>query len=105
MIEGVRIDRAAFNGMVAGVDGRRVLKNAADKIRDRARTNAESIDPSAVGAIESIIASDAIGPYADVGYNKGHGGFTLWWAEVGTKNQPSQPHLRPAVVPGMLDGA
>lgn len=100
MTRDVRINEAALRRLIEGDAGRRYFKKAADTIRDRARTNALAVDPTAVGAIESVVEVDSEGLHADIGYNKNHGGFTLWWAEVGTINQPAQPHLRPALKPG-----
>ena len=100
MSRDVRFNSAALEAMIAGADGRRYFKKAADKIRDRARVNAAQIQPGNEDAIVSEVAVDEKGLYADIGYDKRNPGFVLWWAEVGTRNQPAQPHLRPALKPG-----
>jgi hypothetical protein len=74
-----------------------VLELAGDKIRDRSRQNAKRIDPDDVNAIVSTpVERDDEGHYVDVGYDKHHPGFVLWWHEVGTSQFPPNPHLRPA---------
>ena len=91
--------------MVNGPDGKAILTAAATKIRDDARSNARSIKAGQEGrdgAIQYEVGEDGEGAYADVGYAKHHPGFVLWFAEVGTRNQPAQPHLRPAVKPNQL---
>ena len=96
----VRINENALRRMLEGDDGRRYFKKAADSIRDRARANAAVIQPGHEDAIVSEVNVDSKGVYADIGYDKTNPGFVLWWAEVGTINQPAQPHLRPALKPG-----
>ena len=110
-------DRRAFERLVNGPAGKAILTAAATKIRDDARSNARSIGSGAVkrdssgkfvagsrltNAIQYEVGEDGEGAYADVGYAKHHPGFVLWFAEVGTRNQPAQPHLRPAVKPNQL---
>ncbi len=90
----------ALDALLAGADGRRYFKKAADTVRDRARSNARLIQPGHETAIVSQVDVDSQGVYADIGYDKNNPGFVLWWAEVGTINQPAQPHLRPALKPG-----
>lgn len=94
------LDRRALAALVDGANGQRVLKQAADDIRDRARVNAAAIQPGHEAAIVTEVGVDREGAFADVGYDKRHPGFVLWWAEVGTRTQSPQPHLRPAIRPG-----
>lgn len=100
----LNLDRWALERMVhQSAAGRAVLTAAATRVRDDARSNARGINAGQKGRDDAIryeLGDDAEGVYADVGYAKHHPGFVLWWAEVGTRNQPAQPHLRPAVKPG-----
>jgi nucleotidyltransferase/DNA polymerase involved in DNA repair len=73
-----------------------LLDEVGTRVRDRARRNARSIDPDDVDAIATDKGIDAEGHYVDVGYDKHHRGFPLWWHEVGTSQFPPRPHLRPA---------
>ena len=98
-------NRAALEGLVRA--NPHVLRRAADAVRDEARTNVPSNlkgerSSQPEKAIISVPGSDADGPYVDVGYDKTHPGFYLWWHEVGTADSPPQPHLRPAVRPGLI---
>lgn len=99
-------DRAALSRMVnESPAGKAVLVAAATQVRDAARENARGIKAGQAGrdgAIAYELGEDSEGAYADVGYMKHHPGFVLWWAEVGTRNQPAQPHLRPAVKPNQI---
>jgi hypothetical protein len=97
--------RRALQKMVNGPAGKALLTAAASQVRDDARANARGIKAGQAGrdgAIQYEVGEDGEGAYADVGYAKYHPGFVLWWAEVGTRNQPAQPHLRPAVKPNQL---
>ena len=99
------LDRRALERMLNGPEGKAVLTKAATQVRDDARANARGITAGQNGRDQAIwyeLGEDDEGAYADVGYNKHHPGFVLWWAEVGSKNQPAQPHLRPAVKPNQL---
>lgn len=93
------LNRRALAALVNGPAGQRVLQEAADRIRDRARGNAAAIQPGHETAIVTEVGVDDEGAFADVGYDKTNPGFSLWWAEVGTVNQAPQPHLRPAIRP------
>jgi len=73
-----------------------LLDEVATKVRDRARQSAKAIDPDDVEAIATDHGRDSEGNWADVGYDKHHPGFPLWWHEVGTSKFPPTPHLRPA---------
>ena len=82
------------------------LQQIGNAVRDEARGNVPSNLKGSVSdpekAIVAIPGQDAESPYVDVGYDKHHPGFYLWWAEVGTRYQAPQPHLRPAVRPGLI---
>jgi hypothetical protein len=90
----LRINQAALNGLVARSG---ITAQYGRQVRDEARVNASAISPSKAMAIDTENGLDAVGPYTDVGYRKDHGGFVLWWHEVGTRHLPARPHLRPAV--------
>lgn len=94
-----------------------LFEKAGKRIRDQARANANSIGSGAVrrdsrgrfiagsrrsDAIDTDLGRDSKGLYVDVGYNKHHPGFVLWWAEVGSRHQSPSPHLRPAVQAGRV---
>lgn len=95
------LSRQALNALLSGPEGRRFFKKAADEIRDRARVNADGISTH-TDAIISEVGVDSEGVYADIGYDKTNPGFVLWWHEVGTRDFPPRPHLRPAVEPGSI---
>lgn len=90
----------ALDELLLGHEGRDVLQSFARRVRDEARTNARAIS-NKTAAIATEDGTDSLGPYADVGYTKSHPGFFLWWWEVGTRNHPPIPHLRPALRPGV----
>jgi hypothetical protein len=73
-----------------------LLEEAGEAVRDQARVNASSISNDTDAIVSNDVESDSEGHYVDVGYDKHHPGFTLWWQEVGTSKFPPQPHLRPA---------
>ena len=85
------------------------IQKVGNVVRDEARDNVVAL-PSLAGhrskdpekAIIAVPGEDATSVYVDVGYDKKHPGFYLWWAEVGTQDQAATPHLRPAVRPGLL---
>ena len=99
----VQLHAGALDRVLA--DNAVVLLRYGREVRDRARENARALglaghrtqDPE--NAIIAVPGRDAEGPYVDVGYDKTHPGFYLWWWEVGTKYNPARPHLRPAVRP------
>jgi len=83
------------NGLDSDVDD--LLEEVGTRVRDNARSNARAIDEDDVEAIEtSEVGSDSEGEFIDVGYDRHHPGFVLWWHEVGTSKYPPRPHLRPA---------
>lgn len=94
----LRLDRGALERMVQGPDGQKLMRLVGEDIRDRARINARVITDK-TGAIISQVGVDTQSVYVDIGYDKHHPGFFLWWWEVGTKNHPPRPHLRPALRP------
>ena len=74
-----------------------LLEQLGDDVAERAQANASWAGDRAE-AITSVPADyDRDGPYVDVGYDKRHPGFVLWWSEVGTERFPPRPHLRPAL--------
>ena len=79
-----------------------LFEAAGKRIRDQARSNAGSISATRANAIDTDLDRDSEGLYIDVGYNKHHPGFVLWWAEVGSRHQSPSPHLRPAVQAGRV---
>lgn len=89
----VRIDQAALASLVGRSD---LIHRVAREMRDEARETAREIT-SKTNAIEVEGGTDALGVYADVGYLRHHPGFFLWWHEVGTRNHPPTPHLRPTM--------
>lgn len=93
----LRIDQAALDGIVrrSGVV-RRVAREMRDEARDAASGIAGRSETHAIAVEDGV---DAEGPYSDLGYRKDHPGFFLWWWEVGTKNHPPTPHLRPTMRP------
>lgn len=85
-----------------------VLRQVGNAVRDQARRNVPDNlkghrESEPEKAIVAKVGMDELGAYVDVGYDKDHPGFYLWWAEVGTSDQPAQPHLRPALRPGLMD--
>jgi hypothetical protein len=94
-LEEVRIDALAVAGLAHGQDAARYIAKLGQDVRDRARLTAASIS-NKTDAIISVPGEDVTSVYADVGYDKHHPGFFLWWWEVGTVNHPPRPHLRPA---------
>ncbi len=105
----VEINRPALFAFVNGTpQARAVFKLIGNAVRDEARANVPDDlkghrEANPEKAIVSIVGTDVEGVYVDVGYNKDHPGFYLWWAEVGTQDQAAQPHLRPALRPGIAD--
>lgn len=85
------------------------IQKVGNTVRDEARDNVVAL-PHLSGArsatpekaIIAVPGEDVTSVYVDVGYDKDHPGFYLWWAEVGTRYQPPTPHLRPAVRDGLL---
>ena len=102
MARDINIDPRALDRLARDAEMRRVLEDAAVKVRDEARSNAASVD---AGRASAIVADepteDAESAYVDVGYEKGDPGFVLWFHEVGTVNHPARPHLRPALRAGI----
>lgn len=97
-----RLDHAALRRIVDhSPESRALFGKVARDIRDRARVNAESVS-SKTDAIATELGVDDVGIYADIGYKRNHPGFFLWWHEVGTRNHPPTPHLRPAVRPNSI---
>ncbi len=95
------IDESALLDFVNGREGRRMLKSYAVDVRERARVKAGEIDGQlAFAIVESDVVRDADGIHVDVGYDKRKPGFVLFWHEVGTRDYPATPHLRPALDAG-----
>lgn len=93
----VRLDPKAIKSLEYTPAGAVLVGMVARRVRDKARENARPIAPDRVEAIVSTGAQrDADGVYADIGYDKSHPGFVLWWHEFGTRLFPARPHLRPA---------
>lgn len=93
----LRLNARAIRDLERSPEAAEVVELAAERIRDKARTNARSIAPERTDGIVATPADeDATGVYADVGYDKTLPGFVLWWHEVGTRDYPARPHLRPA---------
>jgi len=83
------------------------IQKVGNVARDEARANvpaglggSREIEPEK--AIIAVTGEDATSVYVDVGYDKDHPGFYLWWWEVGTRYHAASPHLRPAIRPGLL---
>ncbi len=100
------VDRRALDRLVrSAAPFWRLVGNA---VRDEARRN---VDPMLSGirssnpgaAIIAVPGEDSESAYVDVGYDKHHPGFYLWWWEVGTRDVGARPHLRPALRPGLID--
>lgn len=93
------IDEDEIRRLVEGPAGRRLLREYAVEVRERARAKAGDISPTLPFAI--VEAAPAIDPeegiHVDIGYDKRKPGFVLWWHEVGTQDYPASPHLRPAL--------
>ncbi len=98
-------DRVALERHLRNSGFMKVVGNA---VRDEARDNVPAAlkndTPDPENAIVSQVGLDALGAYVDIGYDKEHPGFYLWWWEVGTKRHAPLPHLRPALRPGVIDG-
>lgn len=92
-----RMIPGALERLERSAETREVIEEAAKVVRDRARQNARPIAPDRVDGIVAESGQDEKGVYADVGYDKTHPGFVLWWHEVGTSQHPASPHLRPAL--------
>lgn len=99
-----RFDRIALERMLRNSG---FMKQVGDAVRDEARDNVpaslkhDTSDPEQ--AIVSKVGLDTLGAYVDIGYDKEHPGFYLWWWEVGTKKHAPIPHLRPALRFGVID--
>lgn len=91
--------RAALAEIAESREVKKLAAGAALGIRDKARSNVQAIYPgtSRAQAIDVDGGTDAEGVYADVGYNKLHTGFVLFFSEVGTVKMSPRPHLRPAM--------
>ena len=94
----VQLDRMAVDRFLRSAQTQDFIALLGIDVRDRARANAQVIT-SKTDAIVSKPGLDAEGVYTDVGYNKHHPGFFLWWHEVGTVRDAPRPHLRPALRP------
>lgn len=96
-----RIDwnRAALDELLHSQAIADMLDHAGRAVRDQARRNAASYYPASrrILAIVSRSGDDGQSAYADVGYDKDHPGFVLFFSEVGTLRTPPRPHLRPAL--------
>lgn len=93
-----RLRPGALDSFMRTSEPRRRIGEIGLRVRDRARVNATPISHNA-DAIIAVPGEDAQGVFVDVGYDKTHPGFVLWWHEVGTRNHPARPHLRPALSP------
>ena len=103
MARSFRLNERALADLIDGPGGRRVLTAAAEQVRDEARMNAAHISEKRAKAISNAPPErDASGTYVDVGYLRDHPGFVLWWHEVGSSQIPADPHLRPALKPGLF---
>lgn len=92
------ITTRALRELERSAEMHQLADKVAKEVRDRARRNARVISPRLSDAIIAAPSEeDSDGVYADVGYDKNAPGFVLWWHEVGTKNYPATPHLRPAL--------
>ena len=94
----VQLDRLAVNRYMRSSEVQDFIALLGIEVRDQARTNARVIT-SKTDALVSRPGLDTEGVYTDVGYNKHHPGFFLWWHEVGTARDAPRPHLRPALKP------
>ncbi len=93
------IDEDELRRLVEGPSGRRMIRSYAVDVRERAREKAGEIDGQlAFAIVEAAPVVDADGMHIDVGYDRTKPGFVLWWHEVGTRDYPATPHLRPALV-------
>jgi len=106
MSRAFQIERGALDQLLASDLG--WLRRVGNIVRDEARRNVpENLKgfraPNADQAIISVVEVDDEGPHADIGYARHHPGFYLWWHEVGTTDSRPQPHLRPALRPGLID--
>jgi len=73
-----------------------LLEEVGEIVRDKARQNVGSFSRDEEAIVSTKVERDSEGPYVDVGYDRHHPGFVLWWHEVGTSVFPPRPHLRPA---------
>lgn len=92
----IDIDDRAVQGLLHGRDAEDYIATRGRDVRDRARQKASVISDK-TDAIVSVPGEDVTSVYADIGYDKHHPGFFLWWWEVGTVNHRAIPHLRPAL--------
>jgi len=97
------IDRAAIRRLAYSPDVGDLIAKVGINVRDTARQNARVIT-SKTDALISKPGMDTESVYTDVGYNKDHPGFFLWWHEVGTSKNAPTPHLRPALGEAALGG-
>lgn len=94
----IRFRRGALDDVVASRRGLDGLNEAAEGVQDRARRAARAVSSDLVDAIVATPAEvGPTGPEAKIGYDKSKPGFVLWWHEVGNRNHPATPHLRPAI--------
>lgn len=106
MTRDFEIERGALDRLLRSDLG--WLRKVGNIVRDEARANVPADltgqrAPDAEQAIIAVADEDSESPFVDIGYNKRHPGFYLWWHEVGTSDSPAQPHLRPALRPGLID--
>ena len=102
-------DDSAFDDLARSPMVEAILDEYGKHVRTRARDLAKPITSGAgrgaggrftLGMVQAIVAEmseDESGLFVDVGYDKKHRGFVLWWHEVGTSKFPASPHLRPAL--------
>lgn len=92
-------DEAALEALASHPAMREMLDDVATQVRNRARDNASGYyAPSRrISAIITESGTDRQGAFADVGYDRTHPGFVLFFSEVGTSRMSPRPHLRAAV--------
>ncbi len=100
----VQLDRRAVERYLRSSETQDFIARLGIVVRDRARVNAQQIT-SKTDALISKPGMDGEGVFVDVGYNKDHPGFFLWWHEVGTVRHAPTPHLRPALTQASVSEA
>jgi hypothetical protein len=96
MAGGFTWNRQALEALERSREVEELVEDVAQRVRDIAESNAKTSGLKGGALVATEAAEDMEGVYADVGYDKHHPDFTDWWHEVGTRDFPPRPHLRPA---------
>lgn len=95
----LRFYRGAIDDLARSAEAEAAVNETAKVVRDRAKRSAGVVSTQRAEGIVAESGRDFEGAYADVGYDRTHFGFVLFWHEVGTSQISPTPHLRSALRP------